>query len=264
MLSRLLTVKEQFVLIAFAGSILLGAVALYIRYPGKDTPEAAEVVLPIKAESVAAATVPPPAPKPPAPTVVENLAPAIAPVPPEEPPKADAAPMAISVTGAVRKPGVYHFAEGARVQDAIDDAGGALDIADLRDINLAARLIDASTLQVPERQDPQRHPFAYPAPTVNPPEYTISGWRYARETSAATPAASGAPQAASGAAKGLIDLNHASAEELSTLPGIGEGLASRIIQYRSGQPFQSVEDLSQVSGIGPKRLEAIRPFVTVR
>ncbi len=61
----------------------------------------------------------------------------------------------------------------------------------------------------------------------------------------------------------LIDLNTATAAELDTLPGIGPVLAARIVAEREKKSFAKVEDLRRVSGIGPKKFEAIRPLVTV-
>ena len=60
-----------------------------------------------------------------------------------------------------------------------------------------------------------------------------------------------------------LDVNRASADELQQLPGIGPALSARIIQARQQRPFQSVDDLRHVHGIGPKTLENLRPFVTV-
>lgn len=62
----------------------------------------------------------------------------------------------------------------------------------------------------------------------------------------------------------LVDLNHASVEELAALPGIGPSRAERIVAYRTRAPFQRVEDVLRVEGIGPKTLDGIRPLVTVR
>ena len=65
------------------------------------------------------------------------------------------------------------------------------------------------------------------------------------------------------ALKDAIDVNHAPAEELQKLPGIGPRLAQRIVDARVKSPFKSVDHLRRVSGIGPKTLEKLRPFVTV-
>ena len=64
---------------------------------------------------------------------------------------------------------------------------------------------------------------------------------------------------------GRIDLNTATAADLETLPGVGPVLAARILDYRAAYgPFRAVEELLNVSGIGEKKLEAIRSLVTVR
>ena len=62
----------------------------------------------------------------------------------------------------------------------------------------------------------------------------------------------------------LVDLNTAEAEELATLPGIGKGLAKRIVDYRTEHgPFEGPEGLMEVSGIGEKKLEELRDYITV-
>jgi competence protein ComEA len=168
--------------------------------------------------------------------------------------------VAVSVRGAVALPGVYEFSEGARVQEAVDRAGGATAAADLSDINLAARLMDGTTLTVPETPDPKEHFGARQATPMNPTAYTITGWQ---PTAASAPAGSAGTDAA-GAKSGTLDLNSASEAELQALPGIGPKLAMQIVQYRAGTRFSCLEDLLNVSGIGPKRLETLRPFVSVR
>ncbi|MHB8067535.1 MAG: ComEA family DNA-binding protein [Desulfobaccales bacterium] len=61
-----------------------------------------------------------------------------------------------------------------------------------------------------------------------------------------------------------LDLNNATAADLDGLPGIGPVLAKRIIDYRQAHgPFQKIDDLEQVSGIGPKKLEKLKPYVFI-
>jgi competence protein ComEA len=62
---------------------------------------------------------------------------------------------------------------------------------------------------------------------------------------------------------GKIDVNHATAEQLRTLPGIGPMLSARIVEARRQQPFRKVDDLRRVKGIGAKTLARLRPYITV-
>jgi competence protein ComEA len=137
----------------------------------------------------------------------------------------------VDVAGAVHQPGVYEFAEGDRVIDAIERAGGPGPKADLSLLNLAAPLTDGIQILVPK---------------AGPPGQVVPG--------GTVPGSTG----------GLININTASATELETLSGIGEVLAATIIEYRTQNgPFASVEDLLDVSGIGPATLDEIRDHVTV-
>jgi competence protein ComEA len=137
----------------------------------------------------------------------------------------------VDVAGAVHQPGVYEFAEGDRVIDAIERAGGQMPKADLSLLNLAAPLVDGTQILVPK---------------AGPPGGVTPG------------GASGST------AGGLMNINTASATELEELSGIGEVLAATIVEYRDQNgPFATVDDLMDVSGIGPATLEEIRDQVTV-
>ena len=143
------------------------------------------------------------------------------------------APIIVDVTGWVRQPGVYEFAESDRVIDAVDRAGGARAGADLSLLNLAAPLTDGTQVVVAKEGA---------ASSVGAPGTVGSG----------TPGT------------GLININTASETELETLSGIGEVLAAAIVDYRTDNgPFASIDDLESVSGIGPATLEEIRDLVTV-
>lgn len=243
MLSQVLTRKEQFVLLFFAASICLGSAVLY----WVNSTSTAEPVNEFEPQAIVSSDTTPDVEPVPV-RVVEQHVPVKAPV-------------QVSVAGAVREPGLYRFEEGDRVQEAIDAARGTLESADLSDINLAAQLIDGTTLTVPgESADNSsgfpviRRPLA---PPPNPPQYTVSGWQSTGEIQAVV------SHGTAPTSNNALDLNRATAAELETLPGIGPKLASEIVRFRGQQPFQTVDDLDQVSGIGPKRLEAIRGLVTV-
>ncbi|NOH03454.1 MAG: ComEA family DNA-binding protein [Chloroflexi bacterium] len=151
------------------------------------------------------------------------------------------APIAVHVIGAVPRPGLYEFAEGARVQDAIDAAGGLLSSADVESINLAALLEDGQQLTIPYKagQEPAEE-TAVPLELPGPP-------------------ATEAPED-----QDLININTATAEELDSLPGIGPTIAQRIIDYRTENgPFETIEDIMDVSGIGPSTFDQIKDLITV-
>ena len=153
---------------------------------------------------------------------------------PRAAPTAAATPavLVVHVAGWVKAPGVYELPDGSRVTDAIDAAGGARHGADLSALNLAAPLTDGQQVLL------------------------------ARGAAIGTPAAT-APATVESATT-LINLNSATADQLETLPGIGEVLASTIVQYREEHgPFTSVEQLVDVSGIGEVTLEELRDLVTV-
>jgi competence protein ComEA len=266
-----MTRKEQLVLLLFAGAILIGAAVLWYGQSGAGESVAA-VAVPIPAVPVAAPSIPKPLPitpplaaPPPDPPQERLQAPAQEQEHEQEPP----AMVGVSAAGEVVKPDVYMLPEGARVRDLLEKAGGATARADLSDINLAARLIDGSTLTIPAMRQPGKR--SLPAVYVNPPPYTISGWQPPQAPVAPPPgdndtAAPAAQVNAPGEHResGLVDLNSASQDELETLPGIGPKLAAEIIAYRSRTPFASVDDLDSVSGIGEKKLEGVRDLVTVR
>lgn len=63
---------------------------------------------------------------------------------------------------------------------------------------------------------------------------------------------------------GTININEASAEQLSWLPGIGKSKAERIVAYRTKRPFKTVEQLARVKGIGLKTVRKLKPMLRVK
>jgi competence protein ComEA len=145
-----------------------------------------------------------------------------------------AATVTVHAAGAVTRPGVYAVAAGARVADVVATAGGPLPDADLDQLNLAAKVVDAQRIYVPHRGEAVAAP---PPGGLDPGE--------------------GQPGPAS-----PLDLNTATAAQLDALPGIGPALAAAIVEYRTKHgPFRSVTGLLDVPGIGPAKLDAIRALV---
>lgn len=139
----------------------------------------------------------------------------------------------VHVTGAVRRPGVYRLPSWARLDLAVKRAGGAVAGADLQGVNLAAKIADGQQVVVP------RNGAAGGAATVG------------------DPAAPG-----DGPSGGPVSLNTATPEQLDQLEGVGPATAQKILAWRKEHGgFRSVDDLKQITGIGPKKFEALKDKV---
>ena len=156
------------------------------------------------------------------------------------------AKVTIYISGAVQSPGLYQVEPGIRYQEALEVAGGATEEADLTRVNLAKKCKDGSQVNVPFLKRSSRR---------------SSGTRTISEGSGN---GGGSGSTSEGqAAGGKVNLNTADEAQLTTLPGIGPSLARRILQYRQQKPFQRVEDLQQVSGIGPAKFRRLADQVEV-
>jgi competence protein ComEA len=147
-----------------------------------------------------------------------------------------AASIVVDVGGRVRKPGLVTLPANARVADALAAAGGPLHHKEIATLDLAARVSDGQLLLVGE-------PAA------------------AAATTAGSASADGSDD--SGAAPAPVSLSAATIDALETLPGVGPVTAQKIIDWRTAHGgFTSVEQLQQVSGIGPTRYAELSPLVT--
>ena len=159
-------------------------------------------------------------------------------------------PVVVSVVGLVHKPGLVTLTQGARIADAVTAAGGALDGADLIGLNMARRVTDGEQIN-----------FGIAAP---PGETTSMGSSVASEPGTAAPAGGPTTTGSAAAPGGLVDLNTATLEQLDTLPGVGPVTAAAIIAWRDANgSFTSVDQLADIDGIGPARLEKLRAQVHV-
>lgn len=138
----------------------------------------------------------------------------------------------VDVGGAVAAPGVYTLGQGSRVVDAVSAAGGALPDANLDAINLASMLSDGMKVMVPRIGEQE----VGPAQAVSEPVRAETG--------------------------GLVNINTAGAEELQTLPGVGQATAEAIVRERERNgPFASPEDIMRVSGIGEKKFARLQGMI---
>ncbi|PEW02239.1 competence protein ComE [Bacillus cereus] len=134
----------------------------------------------------------------------------------------------IDVKGAVSKEGVYEMKEGDRVKDAVQKAGGFLPEVDMKKVNLAQIVQDQMILYIPSKNESEQG-------------IAISS----RE-------------------EGKIQINKASKEQLEKITGIGSRKAESILKYREEHgPFQKIEDLLEIDGIGAKSLEKIKDQIII-
>ena len=150
----------------------------------------------------------------------------------------------VDIKGAVKKPGVYIVSEDMIVNDLIKLAGGLNKNAYTKNINLTSKLKEGMVVYVYSKNEMTTtkilNDVKYEIPTNNEstPTTTI-------------------------VTSGLININTASKEELMTLTGVGESKAIAIIEYRSKNKFNTIEDIMNVSGIGESAFAKIKEYITV-
>lgn len=144
----------------------------------------------------------------------------------------------VYITGEVKNQGVIELEEGARIADAIEKAGGKTEQANLKNVNLAYQLEDGQKIYIPNIND--------------------------IETEVIDDGASGIVGDTT-AAQEIININKADENELQSLNGIGESLASSIVEYRKENgKFETIEDLKNVPGIGESKFENIKAYIKVK
>ncbi|MCM3219533.1 competence protein ComE [Bacillus cereus] len=134
----------------------------------------------------------------------------------------------IDVKGAVSKEGVYEMKEGDRVKDAVQKAGGFLSEVDMKKVNLAQIVQDQMLLYIPSKNESEQEVLT------------------------------------SSKKDGKIRINTAAKEQLEKITGIGSRKAESILKYREEHgPFQKIEDLLEIDGIGAKSLEKIKDQIII-
>jgi competence protein ComEA len=142
-------------------------------------------------------------------------------------------PLRVYVSGAVHRPDVYTLEPDSIVKDALAAAGGATDEADLNRVNLAQAVVDGQQIYVPSLGE-ENPPLQPPSAQRSQPILAVK-----------------------------ININTAEQASLESLPGIGPALAQRILDHRQANgPFGRVEDIMDVSGIGPATFEGLQDLIT--
>ena len=144
----------------------------------------------------------------------------------------------VYITGEVKNQGVIELEEGDRIADAIEKAGGQTEQASLKNVNLAYQLEDGQKIYIPNIND--------------------------TETEIIDDGASGVVDDTT-IKQTVVNINKADEKELQSLNGIGESLATSIVQYRKENgKFETIEDLKNVPGIGDSKFENIKEYIKVK
>lgn len=154
----------------------------------------------------------------------------------------------VHAAGAVANPGVYALAQGARVRDAVDAAGGLSDDAASDAVNLARVVSDGERVYIPTKEEVRGAHAASPA---------LWGAGGSQDDT-------GVSSEGFGGASGLVNINTAGVDELDALPGVGPATAAAIVAEREERgAFSSIEDIKRVSGIGEKKYAKLKDSICV-
>lgn len=147
----------------------------------------------------------------------------------------------IHITGEVEEEGVIELEKGARISDAIEEAGGTTEEADLSNVNLAYGLSDGQKVKIPNINEKDGEIIVVEEKAGD--NIIIEGNKSKEEK---------------------ININKAAQTEIETLPGIGPSTALKIITYRNEHgKFKNIEDIKNVSGIGDSKFENIKEYICV-
>lgn len=156
----------------------------------------------------------------------------------------------IHVTGEVRKSGIVKLKNGARIEDAINAAGGLTENADITDVNLAYVLEDGCKLNIPSKSEEMEDIKLKENIILDKESGNVIGDRYIEDMNV-------------NQTKNIkININKSTKEQLEKIPGIGAVLAERIIEYRNENGnFKNIEELKQVNGIGENKFNNIKEYI---
>lgn len=169
----------------------------------------------------------------------------------------------VDVKGMVNNPGVYEMDENSRVVDAINEAGGINESADTSSINLSKKLKDENVIIVERIKEPEKV-IEYVYKECNCPKFNDACLKTNEVVNYQEVKEDNTKENSENIETGLISINSATKEELQTISGIGESKALSIIKYREDNgPFNTIEDIMNVSGIGNSLFEKIKDYITL-
>lgn len=150
----------------------------------------------------------------------------------------------VDISGEIITPGVVKLPEGSRIIDAITAAGGKTEDADLSKVNLAYILDDGVQLYIPRYNEKLEKEIVQTEPGVGIIQEGIN---------------------TTSKKDSKVNINIANKEKLATLPGIGEGTAEKIIEYRSKTgKFKTIDEIKKIPGIGESRFKSLKDKITIK
>lgn len=165
----------------------------------------------------------------------------------------------VDIKGEVNNPGIYKLKKGSRIIDVVGEAGGLTESADTSVINLSKKITDEMVIIIYSRQEVENW-----VATKQQEEYLQKKCLLKEEGQVENNACiEEKTESEKKQPSAMVNINTATKEELMTLSGIGETKAEAIISYREKTPFQKIEDLKNVSGIGDSTFEEIKSNITV-
>ena len=150
----------------------------------------------------------------------------------------------VDISGEIITPGVVKLPEGSRIIDAITAAGGKTEDADLSKVNLAYILDDGVQLYIPRYNEKLEKEIVQTEPGVGIIQEGIN---------------------TTSKKDSKVNINTANKEKLATLPGIGEGTAEKIIEYRSkAGKFKAIDEIKKIPGIGESKFKSLKDKITIK
>lgn len=150
----------------------------------------------------------------------------------------------VDISGEIITPGVVKLPEGSRIIDAITAAGGKTEDADLSKVNLAYILDDGVQLYIPRYNEKLEKEIVQTEPGVGIIQEGIN---------------------TTSKKDSKVNINTANKEKLATLPGIGEGTAEKIIEYRSKTgKFKAIDEIKKIPGIGDSKFKSLKDKITIK
>ena len=157
----------------------------------------------------------------------------------------------IYIAGAVKNEGIYELDENSRISDCIENAGGLVEGANIKNINLAYVVEDGMKIYIPNYSEENE--------VKDETNLYVS-----KENESTTVSTSASTSDNTNKSKSKININTANQTELETLPGIGASTAKKIIEYRKEKgKFSSIQDIKKVNGIGESKYSKIKDYITV-